>query len=226
MVHLEHPWILGFGGTIGTIVLTTLGWLAVQTYDMRSGLTEVKGGVAVVAGDVKSTSDRVERIAKALPEMGRHIAAEDISSPITTVVISTSPTKTPSGAWQGNVVVIDPKTSEVLKYKFPLRGKDDQSAQYAVIGTVRSVDEGATSFSHLRRASMEMGTAVTFPSSFSPGSSFVLREATPKAYVAVLEKVAGAPVRMQVDLRADNWAQFVDAMKSSDKLAAAVAPRQ
>lgn len=226
MVHLEHPWIVGLGGAIGTIILSTLGWLAIQTYDMRSGLSEVKGGVAVVAGDVKSTSDRVERIAKALPEMGRHIAAEDISAPITTVVISTSPTKTASGKWQGNVVVIDPKTSEALKYKLPLRGKDDQSAQYAVVGSVKSVDDSATTFSSLRKASMEMGTAVTFPANFSPGSSFVLREATPKAYMAAFEKIAGTPVRMQVDLRADNWAQFVDAMKDSDKLDAAVEPRK
>ena len=148
MVHLEHPWIVGLATAIGSIVLTTLGWLAIQTYDIRSGLSEVKGGVAVVATDGKATSERVERIARALPEMGRHIASEDISAPIRTVVISTSPTKTASGGWQGNVVVIDPKTSEVLKYKLPLRGKDDQSAQFAVIGSVKSVDDSAASFSY------------------------------------------------------------------------------
>lgn len=220
----DNPWVLWLAGIVGTIILGTLGWLALQTYDMRGGLTEVKGGVQLVSNDLRSTSERVERIAKVLPEMGRHIASEDVSAPITAVVISTSATKLATGKWQEQVVLIDPKTSEVLKYKLAVRSKDDPSAQYTVVGSVKAVDQSAASFSYLRKASLELGTAVTFPPSFSATSSFVLREASLKSYAAALEKVAGPPVRMQVDVKADNWAELVEAMKTSDKLAAVMAP--
>lgn len=218
MAQIDNPWIAWLAGIVLTIVLGALGWLAIQTYEMKGGLSEVKGGVAVVSGEVRSTSDRVERIAKALPEMNRYIASEDISAPISGMVVFGKPIQNKRGSWLTNLVLLDSKSSVALKYKWPLRGKDDQSAAYLVVGSIKSIDQQAVTFAHLKKSSQEMGAVVSIPASFNTNVSFVLREKSIEEYAETLSKVAGKPERTKINIEASNWSEFTLKMMGPNKL--------
>ena len=214
-------WLLGL---IGVMILSTVGWLAIQTYEMEGGLSDVKGSVAVVSNELQLTSARVERIALALPITIATNALEDINAPIKGMVLSANPSQNKEGSWFSNVYLVDVKTSEAMAYNMPLRGKDDKTAIYAITGSVKSIDNQAKSFSHLKKASQNTGTVVSIPESINSDASFALREKTTEEYADTLSSMAGKPYRTRIDInKFTTWKQFAEALEKPNNLEAVTA---
>src|SRR6266513_452736 len=125
---------------VGTVILGTLGYVAVKVIDTSERIGAVDGKLGSVDTKVTFTSDRVERIANALPEMRIHIAEDEIKRQIKTAVVSTKPTQSADGKWKVIVNVIDPVASARWTFPVSLPSRDDRSALYSLIGTGADAD--------------------------------------------------------------------------------------
>jgi hypothetical protein len=90
---------------LGTVILGTLGYLCLKT-------TDLTGSVAGIDAKISSTSERVQRIAQALPDVGVRVATEEVNRPLKTVIATSPPLKDSTGLWLVKTAVIDTDKNE------------------------------------------------------------------------------------------------------------------
>lgn len=179
---------------VGVIMLGALGWLGTAVFALN-------GTMSTIRSELSSTSSRVERIANALPEVGRRIALEETSKPALTFVVSTRPMRAANGTWISNVHVLDPGQRQRSTYRIILRGAGDHSVSVHTAGTAQLAEPQAVSFSELGTLSRELEDTITLPNYVDDRFSFVLRQTSAGEFRIQLDSLLrheDRPIRAQV----------------------------
>jgi len=116
-----------------------LGWLGKTVYQISGLLSSIDTRTLLI-------SQRVDRIAKALPEMGKHIAWEEVFNPFLTAVITTKPFKKSGNLWVRNVYIIDTIENTLTTYEIPLNSPNDRRELYAIIGSAHQLEPTIATF--------------------------------------------------------------------------------
>jgi hypothetical protein len=194
---------------VGTVIIGALGFLSSKIMDMNGTL----GGVDA---RVTSTSDRVERIASVLSEVGVRVAHEELNRPIKTMVVTTLPKKTdPEGHYVTIVNVIDAETSDVWTFPVAMEsasGKRD-IATIAWAGAVRSNEYA--SFKTMQAYAKEASVDASLPSYVDPTTSFTLTSTSAKEYLKEISSVAPSPQKLSATIEVGNWKDVSKALKDN-----------
>lgn len=152
---------------LSTVILGTLGWIANKVY-------EINGQVSAMSSTLNETADRVDRIAKALPDMRINIASEQINSTFELAVIVNKPTLMSANKWQSIVHFLDFRKPLRTTYKVTLRSPGDVTQLYAISGSAQSNNQNLITFTQYTNWSMEINQPISAPYFISPGDSFVI----------------------------------------------------
>jgi hypothetical protein len=122
-------------------------WLGFLTAGLVGGLVL---GVFTVIGTMSrletrqnEMSERLNRIAAALPDVGVRVAQEEIKRPLDGAVVVAPPVKTAKGDWVSPVHVISTATKQRDTYLVPADGPDDRTAAFLASGIVVASDPSA-----------------------------------------------------------------------------------
>jgi len=161
---------------VGIVILGTLAWLGVTVFDMNRT-------VASVDVRTQTTNDRVDRIAQALPELGRRIAWEELSGSIMTALATTKAYETDQGKWEMLLHVFNPKVRVVKSFKVSLTGPNDTLPILGITGSVYSAEPAAATFAQLKEWSHVAQEPTAVPDFIQLNRSFVMRGEEPDAYI-------------------------------------------
>ena len=191
---------------VGTIILGTLAFLAVKIIDMTGTLSSVESKVT-------STSDRVERIAQVLPDVGVRIAKEEIKRPIKTVVVASSPTATTGGQFEVTVSILDIASSTKWSLPVTLASKDDRRILGALAWTGAELDKNYCSFNRLQEYSRVAGVDASVPAYVDAKASFVLCSANADTYLKEVSWLGVTLQKTNISFDIEDWGTLQNALK-------------
>ncbi len=186
---------------VGVVILGALGWLGSTVFDMK--------------GTLAKTSDRVERIARALPGLGHRVAMEEVSGPFSVAVVATEPIESSDGSWAVRVNVVDPDKSELLIFNLPLKSQTDRIPILTLTGAMHRADPRATSFYELASWSAEADKPAAIPNVFDTYASFVLRNTSPRDTIRALSWISDKPDRVSLTSTPRTWVALVPELTSN-----------
>lgn len=152
----------------GYLVTGIFGGLLMQAFTMHGKLAEVSTGLT-------GLSQRVERIASALPDMSVRIAQEELSRPVQGAIVVASAAKTSSGQWVAPVHVLNADTNTRDTYLVSLKGPEDSLVAVIASGLAVSVDKSAVSFDTAAKWSVQAKDPFQVPGWVAAPQSFLLR---------------------------------------------------
>ncbi len=172
-------------GIISLAIITPIGWLCIQMYEMKP--------------TVQSTANRVDRIASVLPEMSRYIAEEEVNANFESLLITEVPTTSIDGSKKLNVHLFDPNTKQHYKYRIVYRNDEEgKSINYKLKGLVYNIDNKARTFEQLEKWSKEANHKPTIPKNVDSNTSFASNKALPKDFKNELQNIGGQPTLSNV----------------------------
>ena len=134
-----------------------------------------------VAATGRATAERVDSIAKAMPNLGVRMAFEEIHREISGAVAITRPLASETGEEAVFVRLIDVRLQTVSLYKLPLDTAASRTLVLAIKGIITEADPTAVSMDRLERwttdVEMNMAGEVAFavlPTRIDGASSFVI----------------------------------------------------
>lgn len=156
---------------VGVVLLAVLGWV----------YWDLSRKVETVAGNSQDIAQRVDTIAKAMPNLGVRMAFEEIHRELTGAVSITLPLTSETGEQAVFVRLIDvPLQTETL-YKLPLDTAVSRTLVLAIKGIITEADPTAVSMDRLEGwttdVEINMAGEVAFavlPSRIDRASSFVI----------------------------------------------------
>jgi len=156
---------------VGIVLLAVLGWIY---WDLR-------GRVDTVANNSQEVAQRVDTVAKAMPQLGVRIAFEEIYRELTGAISVTRPLNSETGEKAVFVRLIDvPLQTEAL-YKLPLDTAVSHTLVLAIKGIITETDPSAVSMDRLEGwttdVEVNMAGEVAFavlPARIDGASSFVI----------------------------------------------------
>ncbi len=181
-------------GLLGTAFLGLFGFVCIQVFDMNATL--------------QVNTDRLDRIAGVLPEMGRYIAYEEINKPVSGALVVYSP-YLENSAWVTRVELLD--TANGRHYTYSLSASSGQDSTHAMViaGRVRTLDRTLPSFGDMQNWHADLEQAWEVTPTIDYHGSFVLRGTHNSDYVSFLNEYAGAPVTHNIDSSVDSWSELV-----------------
>jgi len=192
---------------VGTIILGTLAFLAVKIVD-------ITGTLGSVEAKITSTSDRVERIAQVLPDVGVRIAQEEIKRPIRTVVLASTPTVSPDGQVQTTVTVLDTTSSNKWVISVKLSSKDDRRTLGALAWAGADLDKDYYSFNRLQEYSKVAGEVEALPAYVDIRSSFVLCSVSANDYLKEVSWLGIDPRPTNAAVEVEDWRSLRKVIKA------------
>ena len=202
---------------VGTIILGTLAYLAMNVVDMKGSMGAITGTLGTVDTKVTTTSERVDRIAQVLPDIGVRVAKEEVTQTIRTAIVSTTPTQAADGKWQMAVHVIDADTGKKWTIPISLSSKDDRQAVYAVIGAVADTEPRYCSLSQMASWSGHAEKPIAIPRYVDARASFVLRTTDAGQYLKTISWMGSAPKESTLEKPVDTWDALIAALKDKPK---------
>lgn len=177
-MKLEHWMQLIFG----TVILSGLGFLVTNLFDM-------KGTLSSVSTRVDTTDQRLTRIADTLPEVKARVAWEEINKPIAGFVVATVPKETENGKWESSVKLYDAKSGKLQTYSLAVETNQKDLLTFAIAGKIRAESAYDPTFAELASYSVTEKETVSIPATVNPNTSFVLRQADISKYSSYLKQV-------------------------------------
>jgi hypothetical protein len=171
------------GGAV-VVILGGVGWLVVQTFDL-------KGKVSALDSNLTDTNGRVERMASAMPSVAVRVAQQDLRTPAKTVVVATKPVEASPNKWESTILVFDVGNALVTSYSVPLAGQFDKAAYTATTGGALAAERHALSFQDLETNLRNVQDTTRIADVIVPYSSFVFRSATAADYRATFKVLHG-----------------------------------
>lgn len=140
---------------VGIILLAALGWVYWDlSRQVEAGARQVEAvarQVEAVAAAGRDTTERVDRIADAMPNLGVRVAFEEIHRELTGAVSITRPLTSETGDEAVFVRLIDiPRQTETL-YRLPLDTDANRTVVLAIKGIITEADPTAVSMDQLDR---------------------------------------------------------------------------
>jgi hypothetical protein len=203
---------------VATIILGTLGFLAKKSIDTGERVATVDGKVGSVDTKVSLTSERVDRIANALPDVRVRVADEEVKRPIKTAVLSTRPMKTSSGGWQAVVSVVDADSSTKWSFVVDLANKEDRKALYMIAGSGDELEPNKVSLAELEKFAAIAKTSASVPHYIDAKVSFVLRETDAEEYLKRIQWLAAMAKKSKIEGRPDDWKKLATMLEENPSL--------
>ena len=113
------------------------------------------GWASLQLAEIAPLRERVDRIAKALPDVRVKVAYEAVYSPFTTALLVSKPFKD-QGYWNTQAHVFDSGTGYVKIWQAKLSGKNDRTKAWLVIGGLKSIDKHALTVDEIEHFSVEL----------------------------------------------------------------------
>jgi hypothetical protein len=193
---------------VGTIILGTLGFLAFKVIDTSEKVGTVDGKIGTVDTKVTFTSQRVDRIANALPDMRVNIAQEEIKRPIKTAVISTKPIETAEGKWHVIVNVVDAESSTKWTFLVDLASKDDRKPLYTLIGSAADAEPSFVSVAQLEKFVAVSKSEAAVPHYIDAQASFVMHDTDAKEYLNKILWLSQTAKKSNVQGLTNDWTKL------------------
>jgi hypothetical protein len=191
---------------VGVVILGGLGFLTEKVMD-------IKGTLGGVEAKVSSTSERVERIAQALPDVGVRVAEEEINKPIRTIVLASVPLRQTNGKYIATVNVIDTATSKKWTTSIPLASKSDKAALSTLAWSGFELDRDFVSLSRMQEYARVASADVVIPADVDTKISFVLGSTAADDYLVDVRQLGFAPASSAVSIKLSNWKDISAALK-------------
>ena len=179
----------------GVILLSTIGFLAVQIFDM-------KGNLSTVSAKLESTDNRISRIAEVLPEVKARVAWEEVNEPLRGFVLSTHVN---GGRYSAHFKTYNADTSLLKTYTVALSETHKEHLTNVVAGKIRTVDRYAPTFTELAYHSAENKEPVTFPANLNSDASYVIRNTNVEKIDDYLQKISKKKPKVSQIAKVANW---------------------
>jgi hypothetical protein len=176
--------MLSIAGGAVLLLLGGVGWLVVQTFDL-------KGKVSSLDTNLTDTNGRVERLASAMPSVVVRLAQQDLAPPAKTVVVATKPFQDSAHRWASTIVVYDVGKAVATTFSLPLSGQYDRGAYTKAAGAALVTERHALSFKDLETDLRSVQDTTQIADLIVANSSFILRSATADQYMASFKAVHG-----------------------------------
>jgi hypothetical protein len=173
-------------GLFVVALLSGVGWLVIQVYDMRPKVTE--------------TAYRVDRIVDVLPEVRRQVAEEELLKRVQLAFIARDPVEKAAGQWVKRVDIDDYRSGKRQVFEIPVKGPEDQSAAYLLMGLASRIGTEKISFAEYSSIAAEMGKPQLYDTDIDLSASFAITRAS-KEYPQRIEELFGKPTRQEEILK-------------------------
>jgi hypothetical protein len=189
---------------LGTVILGTLGFLSVKVTDM----TGLLGGIQA---KMSATSERIDRIASALPVLQVQVAEEELNREFKTAVVTSRPLKTAAGEWKAKVEIVNLKEKTSLLYGVTLPAQDDKRAFDAMLGAGYESDSLFRTFSSLKTYAGVVHKPSRVPTFIDQDVSFALSNTDASDYVKKIGWVfTGPPTKTTIKMDGRDWNSIID----------------
>ncbi len=154
---------------VGVVILGLLIYLVQNAVDTGRSL----GGLE---NSVEATSQRVDRIASALPDIGVRVASESVNGKASTLVLAGNA----SGSADGGdfYTVVDLTTGLATVYDLSLPAHERKRTFAAIAFSAREIDPSSISLDELNRMARRAGETPLHLEAVDGSTSFVLRTAS------------------------------------------------
>jgi hypothetical protein len=192
---------------LGTIILGTLGYLCLKT-------TDLTGSVAGIDAKISSTSERVQRIAQALPDVGVRVATEEVNRPLKTVIATSPPLKDSTGLWLVKTAVIDTDKNEKYILYFRLQSENDKRPLEAMLGSGMESDGLALFFAKYQEYARKTNKPTSVPTFVDAKASFALPETSAQDFVTRVAWMTEKQNKSPIKVDGSDWQSVVKALPS------------
>jgi hypothetical protein len=173
-------------GLFVVALLSGVGWLVVQVYEMHPKVME--------------TAYRVDRIVEVLPEVRRQVAEEELQKRVQLAFIARDPVERAAGQWVKRVDIDDYRSGKRQVFEIPLKGPQDQSAEYLLTGLASRIGTEKISFEEYSSIAAKMGKPQSYDTDIDLAASFAITRAS-KGYPQRIEELFGKPTRQEEILK-------------------------
>lgn len=182
---------------VGAILVTLVLYLVKNDHD--KGLL-----LGRIDGQLGSVSQRVDRIADALPDMKVRVAQEEVySRPVSALIFHTVPEKDSEGKLVHRYYVVDKKTKRMFTYFNEIKDQTDfEKEKHTAIGSICNLEETCTSLNKLVTWTQNLKSPafpVSIPDNIDLESSFVLHATSAKEIVDRWRPYRGNPAVQKND---------------------------
>jgi len=173
-------------GLFVVALLSGVGWLVVQVYEMHPKVTE--------------TAYRVDRIVEVLPEVRRQVAEEELQKRVQLAFIARDAVETAAGQWVKTVDIDDYRSGKRQVFEIALKGPDDQSAAYLLTGLASRIGAEKISFVEYSAIAARIGKPQLYNTDIDLAASFAITRAS-KEYPQRIQELFGKPVKQEEILK-------------------------
>lgn len=179
-------------GIVSTLLLIIFGFHFNEVHNMSDLLSETI--VLQKEGNVvqREMAKRVDRIAAALPDMGRFVAREELNKPIDSFLVTTRPVQV-DDSWFMFAFHADSIEGQQQIYKILLANENDIDPAFSLAEAVRRLTGDQRSFAEMAAWSADVDEPAVLQSIFDASSSFVFQGGDNAALLEYLEGRAGSP---------------------------------
>jgi hypothetical protein len=169
-------------GLFVVALLSGVGWLVAQVYEMHQKVTE--------------TAYRVDRIVEVLPEVRRQVAEEELQKRVQLAFVARDPVEKAMGQWVKRVDIDDYRSGKREVFEIPLKGPEDQSAEYLLTGLASRIGREKISFEEYSSIAAKTGKPQLYGTDIDLPASFAITRAS-KEYPQRIEELFGKPIRRE-----------------------------
>jgi len=167
-------------------LLSGVGWLVLQVWDMHPKVTE--------------TAYRVDRIVDVLPEVRRQVAEEELRKRVQVAFIARDAVEIAAGQWVKRVDIDDYISGKRQVFEIALKGPEDQSAAYLLTGLVSRIGTEKISFVEYAHMAAKMGKPQLYDPDVDLSASFAITKVS-KEYPERIQELFGKPSRQEKILK-------------------------
>lgn len=190
------------------ISLSQIGSLQAQLSDVAKServesisdnLAEIREDLGEVRASSQATSERVARIAAALPDMQINLAYEQVHRPIWGALMTSNPTLNDQGTWTSSITLFDAQNGWST-YLFEADGPDDSSTSdlaWALAGFGLEAGLVPVSVWYMNGIAIDIEEPEPVPADINPKSSLLFHEAGSQAFAKIYQELlskAGSPI--------------------------------
>ncbi|MFZ5841378.1 MAG: hypothetical protein ACOY3E_00645 [Pseudomonadota bacterium] len=195
---------------VGIVILGGLGYLSSRVTDMSQLLGSVDSKVSL-------TSERLDRIAQALPDVGVRIAYEEVRKPIRTVVITSTPVTKANGSIVATVSVFDLAENKAWTKPVVLTSMQDKQMIGALAWSAAEMDPQYASIARMQEYSQTVKADSPIPAFINPSTSFILRNVSGEKLLEQAPWLEASPTDDFVKLDGGNWQLLASSLKEGEE---------
>lgn len=135
----------------------------------------VDGLSARLDDNAKFITERINRIALAMPGIHAKVAREEVDRPIRMAIVVSDPYKAKNGSIEKRISLVNPIEGLSTTFQVVVKDSSDDQVETVAAGLARRLDATSVSFAELDAFALEAGETYRSPQQIDPAHSYVLR---------------------------------------------------